>query len=321
MIAGIGLLGILIVAVGVALLGGDDPSAAGSPTPSPTADSPSAPGSPASAAPSATGTPSGSSAASPSAAPTGPVAVDGIAVTTVERLSVRSGPSTSAERLGSLAVGTPSFVVAGPTMAEGYPWYLVSALGLPPNSGCVGPVETDPFNCPGWFGWVAGANRAGDPWLTPGEPRCPEEPLTAEGLILGRTAIERLACLGGDPFTFRAYWPVIPDDAGPGGACTAEATPSGWLLCQYSRDDWVTIDEAEGFGGVGAPIATDPASGVVLPERGTWIELTVHLDDPAAQRCGTDAVGAMAEERTPEAWVLACRAEMVVESATAVDGP
>lgn len=58
-----------------------------------------------------------------------------------------------------------------------------------------------------------------------------------------------------------------------------------------------------------------------MPERGTWVELTVHLDDPAAQSCGADGVGAMAEERTPEAWVLFCRGQMVVGSASAVDGP
>jgi hypothetical protein len=75
------------------------------------------------------------------------------------------------------------------------------------------------------------------------------------------------------------------------------------------------------MGGVGARVPVDPASGVVMPERGTWIELTVHLDDPAAQSCDEDAAGIMGEERMPEQWVLDCRAELVVESATAVDGP
>lgn len=81
------------------------------------------------------------------------------------------------------------------------------------------------------------------------------------------------------------------------------------------------IDDTQDFGGIGLPVSIDPSSGVAMPERGTWVELTVHLDDPAAQSCGADGVGAMAEERTPEAWVLFCRGRMVVGSASAVDGP
>jgi hypothetical protein len=207
-------------------------------------------------------------------------------------------------------------------MAEGYPWYLVSALGLPPNTGCTGPFETDPFNCPAWFGWVAGTNQSGEPWLASTQPECPEEPLTAANLIVGRTALERLACFGAEPITFRAFWPVIPDDAGLGGACVAQEAPSGWLLCQNINDDWVTVDEGEGYGGVGVRISVDPSSGVVLPERGTWMELTVHLDDPAAQSCDEDATEHFPEpDRSAEQYVLECRSELVVESATAVDGP
>jgi hypothetical protein len=59
-----------------------------------------------------------------------------------------------------------------------------------------------------------------------------------------------------------------------------------------------------------------------MPERGTWVELTVHLDDAAAQGCG-EAAQALEEQddRAPEQYVLDCRAEMVVQSATAVEGP
>ncbi len=81
-------------------------------------------------------------------------------------LSVREAPGTDATRIGSLALGTPAFVVAGPTNASGYQWYQLSGLGLPPSTGCAGPIETDPFNCPVWIGWVAAASLDGVPWLT-----------------------------------------------------------------------------------------------------------------------------------------------------------
>jgi hypothetical protein len=58
-----------------------------------------------------------------------------------------------------------------------------------------------------------------------------------------------------------------------------------------------------------------------MPERGTWVEVRVHLDDPLAQECDEDASGAPAEERTPEQIVLDCRVEAVLEEAQAVDGP
>lgn len=259
------------------------------------------------------------SSGSPEASP-GPVAVDAVVATTVEGLLVRDAPGIDAARLGTLASGTIGFVAAGPTEADGFPWYAVSAMGLPPNSGCATPIETEPLDCPVWFGWVAGASETGEPWLEVHEIECPTEPVTAEGLILARTNLERLACFGNEPLTFRAWWPEIPDDAGLGLACVGEGQPSGWLLCQNINYTWVTINETEGFGGVGAQISIDPASGLSMPERGTWVEVRVHLDDPAAQGCD-EAAGSFDAESPAERYVLDCRAQLVLESVTAVDGP
>jgi hypothetical protein len=316
MIIGVAVLAVLAGALVAILLGGPDGDG--------TAASPSA-------SSSASAIPSGSSSSPPSpsvsssgeTAPPAPseIARDTIVATTVDGLSVRSAPGTGSERLGSLSAGDESFVVEGPTEADGFAWYLVSTLGLPPNSGCaVEQLETDPYNCPVWFGWVAGASDAGEPWLEPVALDCPSQPFTAEGLILARTDLQRLACLGGTPFTFRAWWPEIPDDAGLGGACAAEDRPSGWLLCQNINDNYVTINETEGFGGVGATVSINPASGISMPDRGTWVELRVHLDDPAAQGCSDGAEEVYAEP-IPEQAILNCRAEMVLEAVQAVAGP
>ena len=61
-------------------------------------------------------------------------------------------------------------------------------------------------------------------------------------------------------------------------------------------------------------------SGVTMPERGQWIEILAHFDDPAAQGC--DDAAALADDTgDPDQIVLACRAELVVESVTPVSGP
>ena len=229
------------------------------------------------------------------------------------------GSRLGAERLGSLENGALSFVAGGPTDADGFRWYLVSGLGLPPDTGCAGEPETDPYNCPIWFGWVAAASETGEPWLVEQDIACPEEPYTAENLALGRTALERLSCFGSDPITFRGWWPEIPEDAGLGGACALQEEPSGWLLCQNINYNLILADDTEEFFGIGMRVSIDPATDAAMPERGTWVEVRVHLDDPAAQSCGEDANAE--SELEAEQLVLGCRAEMVLEEAQAVDGP
>lgn len=317
-IVGVAVLALLAgVVIAILVSGGDEDGVAASPSSTASAS--------ASVASSESASPSSSVSASPAAsqspAPTPvPIAGDTIVATAVDGLSVRVEPGTGAERVGSLASGTDGFIVSGPTEADGFGWYLVSALGLPPNTGCAGELETDPFNCPAWFGWVAGASEDGVPWLQPVAVDCPTQPYTAEGLFLARTDLQRLACIGGTPFTFRAWWPELPDDAGLGGACGAQDRPSGWLLCQGTNYNQVTINESEGFGGVGGRISINPASGLAMPERGTWVELRVHLDDPAAQNC-PDGADAIYENPIPEQAILNCRAQMVLESVAIVDGP
>lgn len=326
-IIGVVLLAILAGVLAVMVLGGRGDGADSSPSPSasesatatasaqPSESAAAETASPSASAPTETETPA------PTPTPT-PVSLelDSIVATTVNELSVRAGPSTSAERLGSLALGTQGFVAGGPTDADGYRWYLLSGLGLPPNTGCAGPPETDPFTCPGWFGWVAAAAPDGTAWLTAEAADCPDEPLAADDLIIGRTNFQRLACFGADAFTFRAWWPEIPDDAGLGGACASQDEPSGWLVCENVSAAGIVIDDSEPFGGLGLNVYVDPDSGVTMPERGTWVELTVHLDDPAAQGCDEAALAHGGEE-TAELYVLRCRGKMVVESVAAVDGP
>ena len=237
MIIGVVVLAVLTVILLVMLLTRGDGTASASESPTPSAS--------ASASVSGSASPGASQSATPAATPSADLpdqpdlAADTVVATTVANLTVRGAPGLGAERLGSLENGALSFVAGGPTDADGFRWYLVSGLGLPPNSGCAGEPETDPYNCPIWFGWVAAASESGEPWLVEQDIACPDEPLTAENLAVGRTALERLACFGSDPITFRGWWPEIPEDAGLGGACAFQDEPSGWLLCQninYNTD-------------------------------------------------------------------------------------
>jgi hypothetical protein len=321
MIIGVALLAVLAVVMAFIVFGGDGGSPDGSPSPTPSASAASSAAASAGPSASAAASEAPSASASAGATPT-PVSIDldSIVATTVSDLSVRAGPTTSATKLGSLENGALSFVAGGPVDADGYRWYLVSGLGLPPSTGCTGPFETDPFNCPIWFGWVASASPSGAAWLAPHAIDCAATPIDFEEIVIGVTDLMRLSCFGADPFTFRAFWPEIPDDAGLGGACVSQDEPSGWLVCQNINYNGLVIDEEQGFGGLGLHVSIDPASGVSMPERGTWVELTVHLDDPAAQACD-DTTLAQDGDEPPEQWVLSCRGQMVVESVSAVDGP
>jgi len=318
LVIGIVVLAILAVILAVVLLTRGGGTASGSATPTPSASASSSATATASVAPSPS-----SSAGTPAPSAAGPTLPhDTIVATLVEGLSVRAAPGLGGERLGSIGLNAQSFVVDGPTEADGFAWYLVSGLGLPPNTGCSGPFETDPFNCPIWFGWVASASEAGDPWLEiAGHDTCPVSPLTAADLAIGRTGLQRLQCFGAGPITFRGWWPEVPDDAGLGGACLMQDEPAGWLLCQNINYNLILADETEDFFGLGIRVSIDPASGASMPERGTWVEVRAHLDDPAAQSCD-ETVNAFTDPEGPDAQiVLDCRVEFVLEEAVAVDGP
>jgi hypothetical protein len=276
-----------------------------------------------SASPLGSGTPAPSQSTSTTPTPS-PILIDGLAKSTVDSLRVRATPGTTGALLGTIDTGQVAFVLAGPVSADGYVWYQLAALGLPPNAGCEPPVQTTPFNCPDWLGWVA-AGQPGQPWLDATTLPCPASPMNLEDLIndpaLGpRTALERLACFGRTSIRVRGWWPQIPDGAGLGGACGPVVKPNPfWLVCQNVNYNGLVISESAGFEGVGMKISIDPATGVTMPPRGQWVEVVGHLDDPAARDCAP--LSATGGEQDPVKVVLTCRTEFALESVAAVAGP
>jgi hypothetical protein len=257
---------------------------------------------------------------SPSAAP---IVVDGLAKSTVNALRVRAEAATTGVALGTIEAGQLGFVVAGPVSADGYTWYQLSGVGLPANAGCEPPLQTTPFSCPDWLGWVAAGQPGGQAWLEATTVPCPPSPMNLETLVSEPgpqgplTALERLACYRSTPIRFRGWWPEIPPDAGLGGACGAVAPNPMWLICQGLYYNGLAVSESAGFEGVGLQLSIDPASGVTMPPRGQWVEVVAHLDDPAARDCVPLGGG----EQDPVRVLLTCRSALVVDSVNPVAGP
>ena len=242
---------------------------------------------------------------------------DWVAQVAVPGLTLRDAAGLDGEALGTFSEGQVGLVIQGPVMADGYEWYQFSALGLPPNSGCAVPVDLE---CPTWFGWVAAASQDGEPWIEPTSLDCPDSPMNMQDLALARGDVERLACNPDGSITVRGWWPEQPDEPGLGGAC-ASGPPSGWLYCQNINYNLVVMDDTRSSEGFGLKVSIDPASGVTMPERGQWIEVVGHFDDPAAPGCAENAVqnGDLDVER--DQVVLTCRTQLVAESVEPVSGP
>lgn len=266
----------------------------------------------------ASATPSTHASSTPT--PPAPItlAADQIVQSAVNGLTVRRGTGLTGEKLGTLAAGQQAFVIGGPREADGYNWYQLSGIGLPPDTGCVSD-ETNPFACPIWIGWAASADVDGAPWLEQSTTDCPSAPMNVQDLAFGLSDIQRLTCYGDSRITFRGWWPVLPADAGLGGTCgVSDATPR-WLACQNINYVRLAISPTDGGTGLLA-VYIDPATGVEMPERGRWVEVSAHLDDPAAQLC-YDPDATYDAGVDPAGLILGCRGRLAVDSAKVVDGP
>src|SRR3990172_10207871 len=131
-----------------------------------------------------------------------PPVVGQLVHTLLDRVRLREEPGTDALLLGTLTVGARSYVADGPREADGDTWWLLAGPGIPPASGCEPPFETDPYNCPSWYGWAADASAEGDPWLAMVSPSCPPDSGTLTHYYR-RQPLEYLACFGGESHTYK----------------------------------------------------------------------------------------------------------------------
>ena len=116
----------------------------------------------------------------------------GSVVTTLatDGLRVRSEPHVGEDSYKHeplLPLGTQLYVVDGPVSGSGYAWYRVK------------PVTSR--DLPG--GWVAAADREGEPWIVADEFQCPPTPSDFESLSSLAPAVG-LVCFPGVPITVEA---------------------------------------------------------------------------------------------------------------------
>jgi hypothetical protein len=277
----------------------------------PPTTAPSAPGSVATIPPAAT-TPAGPSAVAspPNATPGGRPALvaDSFALTVTEGLRMRTEPRVSADSVKLeplLWDGAFVFVIAGPVRASGYDWFLIHPLGE---------VDLATHPDPPALGWVAGADKDGEPWLASTPAPCdggmPLDSLSdfdypPIGLI-------GLACLGSRSATFDARLVSGFEECDPSvGLVPAWLEPCAVGLALQSRSAvseeplrlFVAFDPSLDLGGLPGRARSDP--------RGVAVHVTGQFDHPAARTCRSE------RDTAPELVVLGCRAQFVVTSISA----
>ena len=258
--------------------------------------------------------------ASPAAsASVGPIelAVGAFVAPVVHGVTLRDAPSTSGARIGELALGSVNLVIEGPVEADGYRWHRLSAAGLPPSSGCITPLPTDPLTCPIWYGWAAaGEPSDGTEWFEPIEVDCPD-PAGDSSAFLQLPRRVPLGCYGSSPIIFTAWYPGPSDEGGQTEPCDADPAIA-WLYCVEAAgaDVWTSPEEAQAF----HRLHVDPASGVVLPEPDQWLRITGAFDHPDAPLCAA-AEAATAEDPDPDLAVLECRGRFVVHGVEVTSAP
>jgi len=143
-------------------------------------------------------------------------------------------------------------------------------------------------------------------WFVPTEFACPD-PDTETGDFLGLARRFPIGCYGTSEVTFTAWYPELPDDAGLGGSCDADASVA-WLYCANITYDHVLTSPQ---GAVGyQTLFVEPETGVTLPERGQWLRIAGAFDHPDAALCAAE----MTERDESALAVLECRSHLVVRS-------
>ncbi len=209
-------------------------------------------------------------------------------------------PSTIPALLGTTAGSEHVYILEGPVEADGFEWFRVAPIEYE-GYGTVGAIA--------FIGWMASGDGV-DPWLVVENP-CPEGPMTLADLTYTATTTNwatRLGCFRGQELTLRGWYPEPPPGIGFEGPCPFE---QAFLMCSPIYDirpiEMSFYDERNANR---LDFAVNPDSGIVMPSREQWIEITGHWDDPAAARCPTDT--------DLELGTLACRIQFVISSVRAL---
>ena len=281
----------------------------------------------ASASASAVASAAGSSGPTPSSSSPAGLHIDGMAQVLVNNLNLRVQPSTAAKSLGKLPLGELAYIVDGPVEADGYQWYQLASVLEPYVPPCGEPLLTPSLACSTWFGWAAAVTPQSEQWVGPLVPECPAERDVDAFLSLQRAT--RLACAGDDEWTLFVYiaqeggrgcYPVwVTDPSWLGGCNLFFPQPVERELDEDTRLQTFLHPDL-GCGGE-TPLPTCPLIGLT----GSWVEITGHLDDPAASTCKAKLAevfdGPIPPTPDPDQVVFDCRLAFVATGVRPVGAP
>lgn len=273
-----------------------------------------------------------SSTASPSqsASATADLVVDSLAEVRVDDLTLRVESTTGADRIGLLPLGEPAYIVTGPVEAEGYLWYQLASVRQPYVGGCGDPAPEPLLACAEWFGWAVGGTPGGDAWLGATEARCP----TARDRVayLALLPSERLACAGSDEWRLTAY--VAPETEGRGCYPVWVVDPfwldpsCNFLFLQPEESQFDSFQRLQVFvhPDLGSCTLASDTSGCPFEAlKGSWVEVSGHLDHPAAQDCIPVLSSNFEEAPYPppstDEVVFRCRTRFVVTGVQPTESP
>jgi hypothetical protein len=255
--------------------------------------------------------PSAPSTSAPSEPPADsvPIPANTYARVVTDDLRVRSKPGVSddSKKLEPLLVrGGLVVVLDGPVRASGYDWYQVQ------------PTYSFEQETAYPFGWVAAADKNGDPWIQPETVECPAPPTTLdefEHVFENDQAYYEITCFSGMELSLAGWlttpseWcglgaetvvePLWLDECGTAPNYVVDVAGEEWdksLHPAWSPDVDLTI----------APPAESP------PDSWPHVEVTGQFDHPSARTC-------RALDDDPDRWAfepaeVTCRRRFVVTS-------
>ena len=227
---------------------------------------------------------------------------------TVATLNVRSAPSTTATKAGSLAKGDVVALLGyGAVHAGGYTWFQAARI-----KGLHGPLPalpTYPLEGGSWTdltGWIA-VSKGSTPYVASLPARCPAgtpDLATLSAMLLG----EQLACFGTTSLTFDGTIGC----GGCGGAYPGIFEPA-WLAAPLA--ELISVRPEARIG----PLQLFFPPDVSHPTAGTILRVHAHLGDPRSSTCSIapvigDAIDAPPVPLSAADAATYCRQHLVVDS-------
>jgi hypothetical protein len=261
---------------------------------------------------------------SASAVPTEPIAhhaaigSDSFARVVTNDLRVRSKPGVAedSKKLEPLLQsGELLLVLDGPVEASGYEWYQVQ------------PVESFEGTESYPLGWVAGAGKDGEVWITRAKVECPPLPTDLSEIVSARWVDAKLLemmCFGDHAITFPARLVTPSEWCGLGKWPAVE--PEWMGECTTAPNYLVGLDDHEGEMPLHPAWSPDVDLSIAPmveapPDDRPVVLVTGRFDHPEAINCRSPGESTDTPVRDRAMTVLRCRTLFVVTSLSELEAP